>query len=208
MLSLFACNTDPAKDKAKATVAEAVSVAPPTPAASGSASAVTGDVYEFSQDGSKVDFVGAKVTAKEAGSFKTFSGKIVSADGRPENANVTVEIDIASLTVPEAKLVNHLKSPDFFDAEKFPKAVFVSTSIKPGGEKGATHTVSGNLTLHGVTKSIAFPATLSLSPAAAHASAEFAINRKDFGIVYPGAPDDLVKDDVLIQLTILAKKAS
>jgi polyisoprenoid-binding protein YceI len=100
-----------------------------------------------------------------------------------------------------------LKSADFFDAEKFPKATFVSTSVKPGGEKNATHTVTGNLTMHGVTKSISFPATIRLAPGSAEADAEFAINRKDFGIMYPGASDDLIRDDVLIKLTIRAKKA-
>jgi len=62
----FACNTDPSKDKAKATVAEAVSV-PGTPAANET-------VYEFSQVGSKIEFVGAKVTGKHDGSLGTFSG--------------------------------------------------------------------------------------------------------------------------------------
>jgi polyisoprenoid-binding protein YceI len=199
-LLLGACNADPSKDKSKATVAEAVSVAAPA------APTANGTTYAFSQDGSKLEFVGAKVTGKNEGAIKTFSGKIQSPDGKPETSTVSVDIDITSLTVEQSKLEHHLKSPDFFDAEKFPKGSFVSTSVKPGGEKGATHTVTGNLTLHGVTKSISFPATIHLAADSAEADAEFAINRKDFGIAYPGAPDDLIKDDVLIKLTIRAKK--
>jgi polyisoprenoid-binding protein YceI len=66
--------------------------------------------------------------------------------------------------------------------------------------------VTGNLELHGVTKSITFPATIKMSADAVDVDAEFAINRKDFGIVYAGKPDDLIKDDVLIKLEIRAKK--
>lgn len=198
--ALAACNTDPAKDKAKASVSEAVSVASTSNAP---ASAVT---YRFSQDGSKIEFVGAKVTRKHDGAFKTFSGRITSTDGKPEHSSVFAEIDVASLTVDVPKLENHLKTPDFFDVERFPKATFISTSVKPGGENGATHTVTGNLSLHGVMKSISFPAKIELSSDAANVDAEFAINRKDFGIVYPGAPDDLIKDEVLIKLSIRAKK--
>jgi polyisoprenoid-binding protein YceI len=199
-LALVACNNDPAKDKSKATVAEAVSVASPSTAPAGAVR------YQFSQDDSKIEFVGAKVTRKHDGSFKKFSGTIQSTDGKAEDSTVLAEIDVASLTVDEAKLTNHLKTPDFFDVQKFPKATFVSTSIKPGGENGATHTITGNLSLHGVMKSITFPAKVTLSADTATADAEFAINRKDFGIVYPGMPDDLIKDEVLIKLSIRAKK--
>jgi polyisoprenoid-binding protein YceI len=198
--ALVACNTDPAKDKSKATVSEAVSVASPGTTATG------GAVYQFSQDGSKIEFVGAKVTRKHDGAFKTFSGKIQAPDGKAENAALIAEIDMASLTVDEPKLAGHLKTADFFDVEKFPKATFVSTSIKPGGENSATHTINGNLSLHGIMKSISFPAKVQISADSVNADAEFAINRKDFGIVYPGMPDDLIKDEVLIKLSIRAKK--
>ena len=91
------------------------------------------------------------------------------------------------------------------DVAKFPKASFASTSIKAGGEKGASHTVTGNLTLHGVTKSITFPATIKTTGTGIDADAEFAINRKDFGLVYAGKPDDLIRDDVVIKLTIRSR---
>jgi polyisoprenoid-binding protein YceI len=78
--------------------------------------------------------------------------------------------------------------------------------VTPGGDKGATHTITGNLEMHGVTKSISFPATIKFAPEAVDASSEFVINRKDFGIVYAGAADDLIKDEVALKLTIHAKK--
>jgi len=197
----WGCNTDPAKGKTQATVSSA---AAPVTAAAPAAGAVS---YAFSNDGSTVEFVGAKVSAKHEGSFKAFRGTISVVDGDATKSTVNAEIDIASLAVDPAKLAGHLKSPDFFDAEKFPKAKFTSTAIKAGGENGATHTVSGNLELHGVTKGITFPAKIKIDADQVSVDAEFAINRKDFSIVYPGMPDDLIKDDVLIKLALHAKKA-
>lgn len=194
-----ACDNDPGAGETTATVTEAVS-APEAPAA---AEAVT-ETYVFSQDGSKVKFVGAKVTGKHEGEFKTFSGTVDLVENDPQKSVVKVEIDSASLVADEEKLTNHLKSPDFFDIEKFPKVTFVSTKVEPGGTDGATHTVTGNLELHGETKGITFPATIELGEGNVSTKAKFVINRKDFGLNYPGMPDNLIKDDVLIELDIHA----
>lgn len=198
LATVVACDNDPAEGKARATVAAAAASASPAPA-----SAVT---YAFSNDGSELTYVGAKVTRKHDGGFEAFRGKIQLVENEPTKGSVEVEIDTASITSDEEKLTGHLKSEDFFHVEKFPKAKFVSTAIVAGGPEGATHTVTGNLDLHGVTKSITFPAKIRPSGETVDADAEFAINRKDFEIVYPGMPDDLIKDDVLIKLKIRAKK--
>jgi polyisoprenoid-binding protein YceI len=165
-------------------------------------SATAANKYVFSNAASKIEFVGAKVTRKHDGGFNVFSGALDLVDGDPLKSLVTVEIATASLTADDPKLTSHLKSPDLLDVEKFPKATFTSTAVKAGGEGGATHTVTGNLALHGVTKSISFPAKIKIADAAVDAEAEFAINRKDFGIVYPGMPDDLIKDEVLLKLKL------
>jgi polyisoprenoid-binding protein YceI len=197
--AVSACNNNPAKSKAQATVGAA--------SAETQLNAATGaTTYSFSNDGSQLGFVGAKVTKTHDGSFGAFRGNVQLVDGDPTKSQVKVEIDTGSLAIEPAKLASHLKTADFFDVEKFPKATFTSTSIRPGGDKGATHTVSGNLELHGVTKSITFPATIRTGADAVDVDAEFAINRKDFGIVYPGMPDDLIKEDVLIKLKLHAKK--
>lgn len=74
------------------------------------------------------------------------------------------------------------------------------------GEKGATHTVTGNLQLHGVTKSITFPATIVVSPGVMTVDSTFSVNRKDFGINYAGAADNLIRDEVVLTLHVRAVK--
>jgi polyisoprenoid-binding protein YceI len=198
-----AAEKSPAPAPAKAEDKAPVKAAAPAPAPA--APAAGAKVYAFSQEGSKVEFVGSKVTGKHDGSFKTFSGKIEMPEGKPEAAKITVEIQMDSVVSDNEKLTGHLKSPDFFDVAKFPKALFELTEIKAGGDKGATHTLTGTLDLHGVKKSIAFPATVTIEGATAKAKAEFSINRKDFQIIYPGMPNDLIREDVLIKLDIQAK---
>lgn len=195
------CDNDPAKDKVKAEVSEAIASAKPAPQAAEAAAK-----YAFSPANSKFEFVGAKVTNKHEGSFGSFSGSINLVDGKPEKSSVVADIEMSSVSVDDERLTGHLKTPDFFDVAKFPKARFTSTSITPQGVNAATYQITGNLELHGITKSISFPATIAVAGDAVDVNAEFAINRKDFGVVYPGAPDDLIKDDVLMRLKLHALK--
>ena len=191
---------NPAEDKPKAEVSQ-----PAVTAAAAPAEGATR--YVFGPTDSKIEFVGAKVTGKHDGSFPSFSGTIAVPDGQLDKATFSTEIDVASLVTDDEKLTGHLKSPDFFDVEKFPKARFTTTSLKRSSEPGRTHDVTGNLELHGVTKSVTFPATLDVANDTVKATAEFAINRKDFGIVYAGKSDDLIRDDVVVKLTLNAKKS-
>lgn len=198
-LGLAACDNEPAAGKPRAEVASAAATQSAAPSAAA-------QKLPFSAKGSKVEFVGAKVTGKHDGSFGSFQGTVSLVEGSPQQSSVEVEVDMASVTTDAEKLTTHLKSADFFDVEKFPKAKFTSTSIKEGGASGASHTVTGNLELHGVTKSLTFPATIKVEAGVVTVKAEFAINRKDFGVVYAGMPDDLIKDDVLIKLDVRASK--
>jgi polyisoprenoid-binding protein YceI len=196
-LLLIAACADPAADKPKAVTGEATQVASP---------AAAGEKYLITPENSKIDFVGSKVTGSHNGSIGKFSGSIDYL-GQPEKSRVSITIDLDTLTADNPKLTEHLKSADFFDVAKYPKATFESTAIKAGGEKGATHTITGNLQMHGVTKSITFPATIVVNPDAITVDSSFAINRKDFGINYAGAANDLIRDDVVITLRVRAVKA-
>ncbi|MGB5192471.1 MAG: YceI family protein [Polyangiales bacterium] len=147
---------------------------------------------------SKVEFVGAKVTASHPGGFTDFSGEVDLGDPI-EQSRINLTIQTASLYADKEKLTKHLKSPDFFDVEKFPTATFQSTEIR---KEADGHTITGDLTLHGVTKRISFPATIESSDSQVSANAEFSINRKDFEINYPGMQDDLIRDLVVIKLSL------
>lgn len=196
-LFLMAACSDPAADKSKAVTGEKAAVSPTTPA--------SGEKYTITPQNSKVEFVGSNVTGSHTGGFEKFNGAITYA-GAPEKSRVEFAIDTDSLTSDDPGLTKHLKTADFFDVAKFPKATFVSTEIKAGGDKGASHTVTGNLELHGVTKSITFPATITVSATGVNVDSTFAINRKDFGINFAGATDNLIKDNVVLKLTVRAVK--
>jgi len=196
LLLLSAC-ANPAADKPKAVVGEATNASPSQP--------TNGQKYSITPENSKIEFIGAKVTGHHNGSFKKFSG-VVDYTGQVETSRVSITIDSGSLETDTPDLTKHLKTADFFDVAKFPEAKFESTVIKPGGDKGASHTVTGNLTLHGVTKSITFPATITASPGEVTVESSFAINRKDFGINYAGQADNLIRDDVALSLHVKATK--
>lgn len=195
LLILCAC-ANPAADKPKAVTSQAAPV---------SSAAVQGEKYLITSDNSKIEFVASKVTGSHHGGFVRFSGAI-DYTGQPEKSQVTITIETSSVTTDTPDLTKHLQTADFFDVARYPQATFVSTELKPGGDKGASHTVAGNLTLHGVTKSVTFPATIAVSPGAITVESTFAINRKDFGINYAGAADNLIRDEVLLTLHVRGVK--
>lgn len=193
---IAACN-NPASDKSQAVTGNAAPEAPHT---------AGGQKFLITAQNSKIEFTGSQVAGSHNGSFQRFSGEI-DYTGNPETSHVNVTIDAASLQADDPKLTEHLKTADFFDVAKYPEAKFVSTAIKAGGDKGASHTVTGNLTMHGVTKSVTFPATIAATAGAINVDANFAINRKDFGINYAGPTNNLIRDEVVLTLKIHATKS-
>ena len=190
----FAC-ADPAANKPKASVSEATSEK--------TAPKQGGETLAISPANSKIDFEAAKVTRTHKGSFKQFTGAIDLLNSDPLQSVVSVTIDTPSVETDEPDLTKHLQTPDFFDVAKYPKASFVSTKIEPNpSANGATHTITGNFDLHGIKKSISFPASIQVTPVSVAVNAAFSINRKDFGLVYPGKADDLIKDGVVIILNL------
>lgn len=188
------CASDPAADKPDAEVTEAQ----PEAAPSGD-----GATLSFS-DESTVSWVGSKVTGSHDGGFNEFTGEIQLVDGDPTASSVMVTIDTTSIWSDNDNLTGHLKSEDFFAVESFPTATFQSTSIEAvdGG-----YSVTGNLNLHGVEKSITFPADISVDGMHVMVNAEFSIKRFDFGIEYKGPADNLIRDEVVIKLALHAGAA-
>ena len=186
---------DPAANKPKATVGNA------QPEANTARSGAI-ETLVISPGNSKVEFVASKVTRSHQGSFKKFSGTIDLIPNSIRDSRVTIDIETGSVETDEPQLTGHLKTTDFFEVAKYPKATFISTKIEPASTGGSNYMVTGNLELHGVKKSITFPATIEVTPEAAAVDAEFAINRKDFAIVYAGKADDLIRDEVVIKLDL------
>jgi polyisoprenoid-binding protein YceI len=195
-LLTFAC-ADPAANKTKATVGNA---APESEAAK----PANAETLPITPENSKVEFVAAKVTRSHNGSFRRFNGTIDLVGDAPERSRVAVDIEANSVVTDEDGLTKHLQTPDFFDVAKFPKVTFKSTKIEPAG--GANYSVTGNFELHGVVSSITFPATIQVAPDKVTVNAEFAINRKDWNLTYPGKADDLIRDGVVIKLSINAPR--
>lgn len=194
----------PAEKAAEPAAAEPAAAAPaaaPTAAAPAAAEgmALQGDVL----------FTGSKVTAAHECKFTEWKGSFAAADGKAEGGSLRFEVQTGSVVADfknpndwSKKLEGHLKSEEFFHVEKFPTASFASSEIKAGGADGATHTVTGKLTIRGVTKDVSFPATITIDGPRVDAKAKFSINRKDFGIEYPGKADDLIRDGVVLEINV------
>ncbi|NBV07147.1 MAG: polyisoprenoid-binding protein [Proteobacteria bacterium] len=136
--------------------------------------------------------------SNQSGKFSDVSGEINFDEKKPENSSVDVTIKIDSLVTGLPKFDKHLKSADFFDAEKFPTTKFVSKKIKVTGKNKAK--IEGELTLHGVTKPVTLNAKFNKSDVSVVTqkptigfSATATIKRSEFGINYavPAVSDNV-----------------
>lgn len=150
---------------------------------------------------SSVAWVGAKVTGDHKGGFNTISGT-AELNEKNELSALKLEVDTTSVFSDAEKLTGHLASPDFFDVANHPKASFELTNAVPATGEGVTHTITGNMSIRGITKTISFPAKVEVADGQVTASSEFTLKRFDFGIAYTGKADDLIKDDVLMKLNL------
>lgn len=150
-------------------------------------------------DSSKVTWVGTKPIGQHTGTFNLSEGTIELAEDKISGGKFTIDINSLAVTdlKPEQggdKLKEHLKGADFFDAEKNPTASFEITKVTafkaPQGSEAsnavnnATHLVTGNFELKGVTNNITFPATIDIADGQITAAANFNINRTDWGLSY------------------------
>lgn len=171
--------------------------------------------WQFDTVHSSVGFwVRHLMISKVRGHFSKWSGTVDFDEANPSASRVEVQIDAASIDTKEPQRDGHLRSPDFFDVEKYPHISFTSTAVDRAGD-GHFH-VKGDLTLHGVTH----PVTLDVEYAgrAAHPqggervgfSAHTSINRKDYGLVWNmvlEAGGVALSDKVEIELDVQASKA-
>jgi polyisoprenoid-binding protein YceI len=219
-LFLCACTNAPDSDKATTTEAKEVTT--------GSAA---NEVWKINTSDSKIEWVGTKVTGYHTGTIPLKEGDVFVKNGDVVGGSFVMNAKDMVVSGPKSvdeasnkKLLGHLKSADFFDVEKYPEAKFELTGLNsysgsmtdttdPRQEEineykvtNPTHLVSGNLTIKGVTKNIEFPGQVSVKGDVAEAVAKFNINRKDWGITYPGKPDDLIRDQIHLGIHIVARK--
>jgi polyisoprenoid-binding protein YceI len=141
------------------------------------------------------------------GMFTKPTGTVTIDDQDISKSSVNATVEVGSILTGADPRDKHLQSADFFDVAKFPAMAFQSTKIWKTADGGVKMT--GNLTIHGVTKEVTFDVTGPSAPINAlkatrrGVAATTKINRKDFGITF----DDTVGDDVVINLQIdLVKK--
>jgi polyisoprenoid-binding protein YceI len=150
-------------------------------------------------DNTRVEFIGKKPDGQHQGGFRTLTG---TAELTPDDTavrRIAVEIETDSLWADNPMLAGHLKSPDFFGVKTYPKASFEAAEIKPAAGGAGTHAIAGELTLHGVTRKITCPATITLKDRTLAIKSTFTINRQDFKISFDRQP---VNDEVEVTVRV------
>lgn len=183
------------------------------------AAASSGAVYEVKSE-SRVHWRGVKPTGEHVGTVAINNGQVKVADGMVTSGSIT--IDLNSIVNEDlegdmnARLVGHLKSEDFFYTEEYPTAAFDIVSIKeftgtaPDEGVTPTHEVTGNLTMRGTTKSITFPAAISVSDSEVKVTTnEFAIDRTLWGVnfkskkIFAELKDDFINDMINMKFDVV-----
>lgn len=176
--------------------------------------------YKVDVTNSNLKWHGKKVTGEHMGNIGLKSGEML-VDGNKITGGTFV-IDMNAMTCTDikdanynAKLVEHLKSDDFFSTDKHPTATFTITSIKPIANAKANKpnaTVTGNLTVKGITNTVTFPATLAVKNGVATAKADVTIDRAKYDVRYNSNSffgnlgDKAIMDDFVVSLNVSAKQ--
>lgn len=149
------------------------------------------------------------VISTVTGNFKSFNGSLKTEGDSFENATVTFEADIDSITTNNADRDTHLKSDDFFNAEQYPKLKFESTSFKNTG--GDAYELTGNLTIRDITKEVSLNVehggTVDDPYGQTKAGFEIngSVNRKEFGLKWNAVTEAgsvVVGDEVKLHLNV------
>lgn len=157
-------------------------------------------------ENSSVSFVCKHVLSNVRGMFQQPSGRITLDEATPANSQIEATVDARSITTGVDERDTHLKSAEFFDVNKYPTISFASSSVTKAS--ATTYSVTGMLSMHGVSKPVTLAVTAS--PAFLHAGgirrgieATTSVNRKDFGLVweFPGeGPGVVVGDNIKITI--------
>jgi polyisoprenoid-binding protein YceI len=169
------------------------------------------ETYKFEPSGSTIGFTVRQFLATTHGKFTRFSGRIDVDREHPENSSVTAQIDVRSIDTRIKKRDDHLRSPEFFNVEKFPHITFKSRSVKRTGPQSGD--ILGDLTMHGVTRPIALHVKL-LTPVNETSRTRWSVTsdpltRRDFNLMFAPAIEAVsgISQTVAINIEIEAKRA-
>lgn len=165
--------------------------------------------WELDPENSSAEFVCKHVLSKVRGMIPKPSGTVFLDEATPAHSKITAKLALSAITTGVEERDTHLKGPDFFDSAQYPEITFVSTAVSRSSP--TTYSVTGDLTMHGVTKPVTLAVTAS--PPFDHAGGirrgiegTTSVNRKDFGLrwEFPGEGPGIVVGDE-IQITINAE---
>jgi polyisoprenoid-binding protein YceI len=176
-----------------------------------SSAASANETYKFDSSGSTIGFTVHQFLGATHGKFTRFSGKIDIDREHPESSSVTAQIDVHSIDTQIKKRDDHLRSPEFFNVEKFPQMTFRSRSIKRTGPQSGD--ILGELTMHGVTRPVTLHVKL-LTPVNETSRTRWAVTtepiaRRDFNLMFVQAAEAVsgISQTVAINIEIEAKRA-
>jgi polyisoprenoid-binding protein YceI len=155
--------------------------------------------YVISPEKSQFQFRAYSVFAKPLGTFRRFSGDILTNADNVGASQVRFVIEADSIDTDNAKRDKHLRNEDFLFAERYPAITFTSTAIT---QDAAVYQVQGDLQIRGVTRRTTIPVTVETGQDSLVVRGEIQLNRKDFGITY-NAFFNPVKDRVDVMFTII-----
>ena len=178
-----------------------------------SSTAVKSTIFVVDKTNSTLTWTARKVTGQHTGSIRISNGTLELDNNQLQRGSF--ELDTRSITVTDlkdadsnAKLTGHLKSDDFFAVEKFPAANFTINSVTP--VSGNQHTVTGKLTIKGITHDLSFPATVVINGSKLSAKASVKIDRTKYDIkfrsksFFENLGDKAIYDDFDLDIALLA----
>ncbi|UPA22972.1 YceI family protein [Candidatus Peribacteria bacterium] len=190
LVTLAACQTSSLTEDEKATVVE-------------TETAFSGELREIDAAQSVISFTGKSNIINHEGKFPNYTAQVTLDADEPSNlekAQISAEIDVATVEVDAAGLQGHFMKDDFFAVETYPKATFVSTDIVSKGDN--MYAVTGDLTIKGTTKSVTIDAEITDD----YLTATYDLPRLDFGIGNEAYGQKLLEPMVPVSIKLVFKK--
>ena len=174
--------------------------------------------YKFTSEDSTVKWVGKKVAGNQDGTVKLKEGTLDLA-AKGDKGRFVIDLksiensDLKGQDEWKKKLEDHLKSPDFFNVEKFPEATLVVKDLKADAKDKTKYSAKGDLTIKGITKPVSFPVTIVEKDGKASVESALKINRLEWDIRYNSGKffdpkqlgDKLIDDEIEFDVKLNGK---